>query len=59
MSEGSDHAAILIGASYQALDRAIKGNKATLLTDCTVLILFAGFYVEATLNHIFEFIDKI
>jgi len=58
MSEGSDHAAILIATSYQALNRAIKGNKTTLITDCTVLILFAGFYVEATLNHIFEFINK-
>ena len=58
MSEGSDHAAILIATSYQALNRAIQSNQDMLITDCTVLILFAGFYVEATLNHIFEFIDK-
>jgi hypothetical protein len=58
MSEGSDHAAILIATIYQALNRAIQGNQDMLITDCTVLILFAGFYVEATLNHIFEFIDK-
>jgi hypothetical protein len=54
MSEGSDHAAILIATSYQALNRAVQGNKDTLITDCTVLILFAGFYIEATLNHILE-----
>lgn len=58
MSEGSDHAAILIATSYQALNRAIQGNQDTLITDCTVLILFAGFYVEATLNYIFEYTDK-
>jgi hypothetical protein len=54
MSEGNDHAAILIATSYQALIRAVDGNPDTLLTDCTVLVLFAGFYVEATLNHIFQ-----
>jgi hypothetical protein len=54
MSEGSEHAAILIATSYQALNRAVRGNPDTLLTDCTVLVLFAGFYIEATLNHIFE-----
>ena len=54
MSEGSKHAAILIAVSFQAMNRALKRDQDTLLTDCTVLILFAGFYVKATLNHIFE-----
>ena len=58
MFEGSEHAAILIAVSFQALNRAMKGNQDTLLTDCTVLVLFAGLYVEATLNHIFESIGK-
>jgi hypothetical protein len=58
MSEGSEHAAILIATSYQALNRAIQANPETLITDCTVLILFAGFYVEATLNHIFDSTNK-
>jgi hypothetical protein len=58
MPEGNEHAAILIATSYQALNRAIQENPDTLITDCTVLILFAGFYVEATLNHIFKFLDK-
>ncbi len=54
MPEGSKDAAILIAVSYQALNRALSNNELTRLTDCTVLILFAGFYVEATLNYIFE-----
>ena len=58
MSEGSEHAAILIAASYQALNRAIQDDPRTLVTDCTVVILFAGFYVEATLNHIFDSTGK-
>jgi hypothetical protein len=58
MAEGSEHATILIATSYQALNRAIQANPETLITDCTVLILFAGFYVEATLNHIFESTNK-
>jgi hypothetical protein len=58
MSEGSEHAAILIAVSFQALNRALNQNYDTLLSDCTVLILFAGFYVEATLNHIFESTGK-
>ena len=58
MSEGSEHAAILIAVSFQALNRALKANQDTLLTDSTVLILFAGFYVEATLNHILISIGK-
>lgn len=58
MPEGSEHAAILIAVSFQALNRAFDENPDTLLSDCTVLILFAGFYVEATLNHVFESIGK-
>ena len=58
MPEISEDAAILIATSYQALNRAIQGDPDTLITDCTVLILFAGFYIEATLNHIFEFLNK-
>jgi hypothetical protein len=58
MPEGSEDAAILIAVSFQALNRALNANQDTLLADCTVVILFAGFYVEATLNHIFESIGK-
>jgi len=58
VSEGSDDAAILIATSFQALRRAAQSNPDTLVTDCTILILFAGYYVEATLNHIFESTEK-
>jgi hypothetical protein len=51
MPKGDEHAAILIATSFQALNRAVSGKPDTLLTDCTVLVLFAGFYVEATLNQ--------
>lgn len=54
MPEGGPHAPILIATSWQALNRAIQGSKETLLCDCTVVILFAGFYVEANLNYIVE-----
>lgn len=54
MSEGGLYAPILIATSWQALNRAIKGRQDTLLCDCTVVILFAGFYVEANLNYIVE-----
>jgi len=57
MSEGSEDAAILIATSYQALNRAMRTNDDKLITDCTVLVLFAGFYVESTLNHIFKSLE--
>jgi hypothetical protein len=52
MPEGSKDAAILIATSWQAFNRAIQSNSDTLICDCTVLILFAGFFVEANLNYI-------
>ena len=54
MPEGGRHAPVLIATSWQALNRAISGDQQTRLCDCTVVILFAGFYIEANLNHIFE-----
>lgn len=54
MPEGSRLAAILIATSWQALNRAIRESPDTLLCNCTVLILFAGFYIEANLNYIIE-----
>ena len=54
MSEGGRYAPILIATSWQALNRAIKGRQDTSICDCTVVILFAGFYVEANLNYIVE-----
>jgi hypothetical protein len=52
MPEGSKQAAILIATSFRAMNRAARGREETLVSDATVLILFAGFYVEATLNYI-------
>ncbi len=54
MAEGSKDAMILITTSWQALGRAIQGNPATMMCDCTVVTLFAGFFIEANLNYIVE-----
>jgi hypothetical protein len=54
MAEGSREASLLIAISYQALSRALRSGPDTRASDCTVLILFASFYLEATLNYIIE-----
>lgn len=54
MSEGSKDASILIATSWQALNRAIVGPPVTQLCDCTVVILFASFFIEANLNDIID-----
>lgn len=54
MSEGGRHAPILIATSWQALNRALTEGQQTKICNCTVVILFAGFYLEANLNHIAE-----
>lgn len=58
MPEGSRDAAILIAISWQALNRTLTGDQNTLLSDCTVIILFAGFFIEANLNHIIEELNR-
>ena len=58
MPEGSKDAAILIATSWQALGRAIQGNSATEICDCTVVTLFAGFFIEANLNYIIDKLGK-
>jgi hypothetical protein len=45
---------ILISISWQALGRAIQQNPQTIICDCTVVTLFAGFFIEANLNYIIE-----
>jgi len=50
----SSHPPILIAISWQALNRALSGDPRTRLCDCTVVILFAGFFVEANLNDIVQ-----
>ena len=54
MPEGGKHAPILIATSWQALNRLRFEGPDTQLCNSTVVILFAGFYVEANLNHIIE-----
>jgi hypothetical protein len=58
MPEISKDASILIGISWQALGRAKSGNEVTKMADCTVALVFAGFYIEANLNQIVEATNK-
>ena len=51
MPEVSTDASILIGISWQALERAEKGDERSIISDCTVAIIFAGFFIEANLNQ--------
>jgi hypothetical protein len=57
MAEGSKDAMILITTSWQALGRAIQNNPETIICDCSVVTLFAGFFIEANLNYIVEELD--
>lgn len=54
LPEAGRHAPILIATSWQALNRARHHGPDTRFCDCTVVILFAGFYVEASLNSIIQ-----
>ena len=58
MPEVSKDASILIGISWQALKRAERGDKHTKISDCTVALIFAGFFIEANLNQIIEALGK-
>ena len=54
MPEASSDATIIIATSWQALARAETGDERTIISNCTVIIVFAAFYIEANLNHIIE-----
>jgi hypothetical protein len=54
MAELSDDAIILISISYQALKRAELGYEPTKKSDCTVVLVFACYFIEANLNRIIE-----
>jgi len=56
MPEVNEDASLLIATSWQALGRAEIGRGDTRLCDSTVVILFAGFFLEASLT---ELIDKL
>ena len=58
MPEGSGDAAILIATSWQALNRALREGPDTSLCNCTVVVLFSGFYLEANLNYVIEQLHK-
>jgi len=46
------HPPILIAISWQALHRALARDPRTQECDCAVVIVFAGFYLEADLNDL-------
>ena len=58
MPEGSIDATILLATSWQALKRAKNGDERTMLCNCTVVVVFAAFFIEANLNHIIEQMGK-
>jgi hypothetical protein len=58
MPEISNNAAILIATSFQALNRTKAGDKSTMICNCTVAILFAGFFIEENLDVIIKKINK-
>lgn len=58
MPEGSIDATILLATSWQALKRAKDGDDRTMLCNCTVVVVFAAFFIEANLNHIIEEMGK-
>ena len=54
MPEATEDATFLIATSWQALGRANQGDERTEICDCTVILVFAAFYLEANLNHFIE-----
>ena len=46
MPEGTPDATILIANSWQALNRLKWEIEETEVCDCTIVLLFAGFYIE-------------
>jgi hypothetical protein len=58
MPEASHDATITIATSWQALGRAETSDERMIISNCTVAIVFAAFYIEANLNHIIERMGK-
>ena len=58
MAEINPEASFLIATSWQALKRAETGDERTMMTNCTIIIIFAGFFIEANLNHIIAEMGK-
>ena len=57
MPEVSEDAVLLIATSFQALNR-IKDDESARICNCAIVIVFAGFYVEANLTSIIDIIGK-
>jgi len=58
MPEVTPDATLMIATSWQALGRAKTGDERTMICNCTVIIVFAGFFIEANISHIIEVINK-
>ncbi len=54
MPELDENATFLIATSWQALNRATDGDEKTLECNCTIVILFAYFFIEANLTQIIK-----
>jgi len=57
MPEVSPDATLIIATSWQALSRAETGDERVRICNCTVIIVFAAFFIEANLNHLIERTD--
>ena len=58
MAEVNVHSSILIATSYQALTRVKGQDQSTLICNCTVVIVFAAFFIEANLSYIIDKMGK-
>ncbi|MBI3152818.1 MAG: hypothetical protein HYZ21_11835 [Chloroflexi bacterium] len=54
MAEVTQDATLIIATSWQALRRAESGDERTEICNCTVIIVFAAFFIEANLNHLID-----
>ena len=55
MPEAGEHSPVLIAISHQARERQIaSGDPRTLRANCTIIIVFSAYYIEATLNSIID-----
>jgi hypothetical protein len=59
MPETTQDSTIILATSWQALGRAEIGDERTMICNCTVVIVFAAFYIEANLNHIIERLGRV
>lgn len=58
MPEVTPDATLIIATSWQALGRAETGDERASICNCTVIIVFAAFFLEANLNRFIERVPK-